>query len=212
MAQMSGKINKFVDNLCERVNLSINLIRVIVLVKKASRIAWSNKYIDEPTQIFDMTNLKRVKYNGQLYICVSHSWGSMQKVWYDGTPIWLQVQNHSLIFKERAKYLWLNSVCIDQRNNYDTIQEISKQTGIFKRANKIYVWQHNEKDWCLDMTEKFLSEKDNMFNIVNSIIKSRWSKSTWTLQKAWQRPDAIFIDINGKDIGIRINDLPRIFK
>jgi Heterokaryon incompatibility protein (HET) len=103
------------------------------------------------------------------YEALSYTWGDpsaeLRSVWINGNPFKvtsnlfsaLQRLRTSLPSGEKYRFLWVDSLCIDQENNKDRNHQVSNMGKIYQQAALVLVWlgeQSQDSDQAIDFIEK----------------------------------------------------------
>lgn len=213
MTMMQGMlIGKYLGLISEQV-----IIDIISGVKGDLEVEKTNDI--GPTLIYNSRKGRIETWRGQMYTCISHSWGRGKWDKEDGTRYGVKWQVPYLIcgLKEyhafdisnivSDEYIWLDWVCINQEDEQEKLCEIRKQEYIFRNANKVIFWNHGEQDWVdavvFYMEHGFTNcnkdEIDKCLEGLYTVKNSLWLTSLWTLQELWLRKD-MCVYSNGKII------------
>jgi hypothetical protein len=160
------------------------------------------------------------------YFAVSHSWGAAGLDWTEAknegifginwkVPTLNDRDNKMLQRLESINidWCWIDWYCIPQEGNKNRKNhEIAYQGEIFKNAITVVVFLHSQSDNWLKYF-KSVNGYESVLDIsllnscLLSMLDSLWFKSTWTLQEAWLRQDAILFSSSTKLVGITIADI-----
>lgn len=138
------------------------------------------------------------------YTAISHSWGRWLAGWeradVDGClhriPIlYEEVEGHhgNEILKQVknvSRFIWLDWYCLDQEDRQAQVQDVALQTDIFKSAQKVVVYQHEQSPGSLyeylstsiqdDCEEICLDVKNSLLEMARN---DAWCQSHWTVQE-----------------------------
>lgn len=101
-------------------------------------------------------------------------------------------------------FVWVDVGCIPQLQepgsplHEEYIDEIGHQAGIFKRAQKAYIWLHHVETSVLQAAQDQFLRND--FRGAGAIMTDPWFTSLWTLQEAYLRTDAELLSVHGKTV------------
>lgn len=126
---------------------------------------------------------------------------------------------------DKLDFIWIDIACINQPLGSDAIakKEIGRQAKIFQRAERAFVWlagneafisnsQDSPQTLILTLNQLSPSRKfklpdlkdekvlSRLHVIVTKLLKLPWFTSLWTLQEAFLRRDAAFLDPDGQII------------
>jgi len=103
------------------------------------------------------------------YEALSYTWGDpsaeLRSIWLNGYPFRVTRNLYSALQKlrkplpngEQYRFLWIDSLCIDQNNNQDRNHQVSNMGKIYQQAALVLVWlgeQSRYSDQAIDFIEK----------------------------------------------------------
>ena len=93
------------------------------------------------------TSLQDIKDGRESYEALSYVWGSChgnQKIFCDGKPLLvtmncLQALRY-LRLKSKTRNLWVDALCIDQRNVQERSHQVALMGDVYRLASKVLIW------------------------------------------------------------------------
>lgn len=143
------------------------------------------------------------------YAILSHTWSEGNEVTYDEL-VTSKSKNKAGYAKlrfcgERAakdglKYFWVDTCCINKRDNIELSTALNSMFRWYQRATKCYVYLSDVyvADEVTD-TQAFRIAWENAFR------RSRWFTRGWTLQELLAPASVEFFSANGKQLGSKIS-------
>jgi Heterokaryon incompatibility protein (HET) len=136
-----------------------------------------------------------------------------------------EIDELALKVQEKDSYVWMDVFCIHQQDTDEKAAEIKRQAAIFKGAKTAYIWLTTHTNASLQRcfrdiyysSEQMFQAIEKGDEICTSILQifasalerltdDEWFSSLWTLQEAFLRQDAQFLDRKGDSITMRFND------
>ncbi|KAI1749651.1 heterokaryon incompatibility protein-domain-containing protein [Xylaria castorea] len=91
--------------------------------------------------------------NALRYIAVSYTWGDVDpdaKIQVDGCPFYITSNLHSALKRLRKQHesimVWVDALCINQRNKEEQSEQVALMTAIYGRAESVAAWLGPESD------------------------------------------------------------------
>ncbi|OCK78370.1 HET-domain-containing protein [Lepidopterella palustris CBS 459.81] len=124
------------------------------------------------------------------YAALSYTWG------YQNSPVPISVDSHQLRIQqnlhdalhrlrhdEKARHLWVDAICINQRNEVEKNQQIRKMGNIYENAQAVLVWLGNPQNADL---ARLAFEK---INTLDKMYSSHLLKANrWTFRPLSSKP------------------------
>jgi hypothetical protein len=92
-------------------------------------------------------SLRRLSPRTHLYEALSYVWGEPLKTWtihVDGVTFPVTVNLYAALSRLRdhsfERIIWVDAVCIDQKNDKEKVQQIQIMPKIYSQANRVLVW------------------------------------------------------------------------
>jgi hypothetical protein len=95
-------------------------------------------------------NMQYAELGAQTYCAVSYCWGApvpagaLKLISINGETVWIRPTLHSFLetmaLNNLGMGLWIDAICIDQRNARELNHQISIMGEIYKNAKDVYVW------------------------------------------------------------------------
>jgi hypothetical protein len=139
------------------------------------------------------------------YAILSHTWIDGEEVTYDelvtGTRKEKAGYGKLRFCEERAaqdglKYFWVDTCCIDKRNNTELSQAINSMFRWYQSAAKCYVYLSD-----VQVPDKIVDVELFQMTWEESFKKSRWFTRGWTLQELIAPATVEFFSKNGIRLG-----------
>lgn len=156
------------------------------------------------------------------YEALSYTWGDpsaeLRSIWMNGYPFRVTSNLYSALQKLRKsfpyggqyRFLWIDSLCIDQSNDQDRNHQVSNMGKIYQQAALVLVWlgeQSQDSDQAIDFIEKVhelsnpgVSELYTRTKIehyvewkaMNSLFRREYWQRTWIIQEIQLAKDVLF--------------------
>ncbi|SCO50303.1 related to heterokaryon incompatibility protein het-6 [Fusarium fujikuroi] len=137
------------------------------------------------------------------YEAISYTWGSGSKskeITLNGKTMAVSQSVHDILVRRadywKHRYLWIDSVCIDQNNIKERNSQVTKMTEIYENASRVIVWFGYATDASLAVS-KLLDistllhayEPDELLEKLLSDKTDPTETASWTaLQRLFSRP------------------------
>ncbi|KAJ4304941.1 hypothetical protein N0V90_000469 [Kalmusia sp. IMI 367209] len=127
------------------------------------------------------------------YEALSYTWGGTEK------PCEIEVNEKNMLVTENLSYalrqlrhpdrdriLWIDAICIDQRNNKERTHQVGQMTSIYKEAERVLIWlgqSSSETDVTLHYMQQL--EKEAFKHVCKDWTSSdeRWQGLWWTTKE-----------------------------
>lgn len=149
---------------------------------------------------------REIQSPGRSFGAISYVWGTETHQptirCHDGRvkiPTNLKEALMRLRDKKNPKYLWTDSICIDQQNNGEKDNQILVMGSIYRQAEKVYVWLGNKneedafrllhhlyrrKDLQAEVFKNAAEQRpDSEWKSLSKVLKLDWFGRVWTLQE-----------------------------
>jgi ankyrin repeat protein len=81
------------------------------------------------------------------YEALSYTWGGMDKpyeieIYGRGMPVTTNLLQalRRLRYPDRDRILWIDAICIDQKNHKERVHQVRQMASIYKRAEQVVIW------------------------------------------------------------------------
>jgi hypothetical protein len=143
------------------------------------------------------------------YAILSHTWSEGEEVTYDELVTGKGVNKAGYdkirfcaarAAKDGLKYVWVDTCCIDKRDNHELSMSLNNMFRWYQRAVKCYVYLSDVHvaDEVTDI-QTFRVAWEVAFR------RSRWFTRGWTLQELLAPANVEFFSANGKHLGSKIS-------
>jgi Heterokaryon incompatibility protein (HET) len=138
------------------------------------------------------------------YDAISYSWGDPSGIWSIGTTKTTRPVSdnliqalHALRLERDVRYLWVDTLCIDQGNKDELMAQVRRMAGIFRQATTLCIWlgpqtQHTQRalsfmERSADAMQILPPSADPNFAqdwaALTSLIRSSWFTRAWVVQE-----------------------------
>ena len=136
-----------------------------------------------------------------------------------------EIDGLALKLQEEGGYIWMDVFCIHQQDRDEKAAEIKRQAAIFKGAKTAYIWLTTHTNDSLQRcfgdiynsseeifqaiqgsNEIGTSTLQTLASALERLTADEWFSSLWTLQEAFLRQDAQFLDRKGDTVTMLLND------
>ena len=141
-------------------------------------------------------SLQRLGPRTHLYETLSYAWGDLREtlpICVDKNPFPVTVNLHAALSRLRdhsfERVIWVDAVCIDQRNPEERKQQVQLMAEIYSRAYRVIVWLGKEgvdikgalEDIRLAANEEHSerSEKEMNQQAVLNLLQLPWFQRIW---------------------------------
>jgi len=148
-------------------------------------------------------------YKDRAYAALSYVWGDYgdkaPQILLEGVPFQVTPNLHAALkhfrHESRRRVLWVDALCINQKDEAEKNHQVSQMQSIFKNANSILMWTGNEAkgsnfamEWLLEVeqsvdtktiVEAFRSKiLQNHWAVIRDFLQREYWKRVWILQEA----------------------------
>lgn len=130
------------------------------------------------------------------YDALSYTWGSptlTRKVFVNGAPLSVRENLWRFLIErrhlKRHSCLWIDAICINQQNNQERTDQVSKMGEIYATANEVSVWL-GQKHADSDMAMKFLVTVLESSSMTNDQFHAEYSTARYS--RHWAAVLALF--------------------
>jgi hypothetical protein len=209
----------------------------------AKQIAMLNDHLDPkensniaylPKRVYDVKEDRIIETKSirrkLSWITISHRWGrehANRRIdgmeWMCRDSDLTKLRNAMKIAREHdIRYLWMDSVCVDQSDQDEMIQEIKKYRSIYLNATCTIAYLDEIREDLEQMIMELIDRINNRRKHYNKIedgkncfeefIRNEWFKRVWTLQEMLISPNLVFVNLrNGKPI-CTIEDCHKLYR
>jgi Heterokaryon incompatibility protein (HET) len=140
---------------------------------------------------------------------ISYTWGNPElshEILIGGSPYSVTANSYSALRSVHSvlhpKWLWIDSICIDQSNVAEKNQQILLMKDIYRRGSRVIVWLGDADDatlafqllaelgyhtQCTNAHELFFKYKDDInspaWRALNKLVRSPWFDRVWVIQE-----------------------------
>lgn len=157
--------------------------------------ATEDSLVDSQLQVIDLDDPNVPSYTALTYVCGSDEY--TEHIMCEGVKIPVSKNCYSAIWhiwrKKRAPFMiWIDAVCINQRENHEKLQQISLMGEIYVQATRVYVWLGESSDAtdramayfeAFPFTEKYVDRNGRLnlqlWKIIFRFYFARWGWSTF---------------------------------
>ncbi|KAI0467106.1 heterokaryon incompatibility protein-domain-containing protein [Xylaria cf. heliscus] len=136
----------------------------------------------------------------QEYIAVSYTWGDVDpsiKIQVNGLPFYITPNLHGALRRLRKRsepvMLWVDALCINQRNNEEQSQQVALMTAIYGRAKSVAAWLGPKSD-----------NSELAFELIRGLSSSSISKSVMIADKKRQHHFTALVNLFERDFWSRL--------
>jgi hypothetical protein len=142
------------------------------------------------------------------YAILSHTWSEGKEVTYDDLVTGMDKNKAAyakLCFcRERAakdglNYFWVDTCCIDKRDNNELSTALNSMFRWYQRATKCYVYLSD-----VHVLDEVPDAQAFRITWEDAFRRSRWFTRGWTLQELLAPASVEFFSANGKQLGSKI--------
>jgi len=158
------------------------------------------------------------------YEALSYTWGDpsaeLRSIWLNGYPFRVTRNLYSALQKlrkplpngEQYRFLWIDSLCIDQNNNQDRNHQVSNMGKIYQQAALVLVWlgeQSRYSDqaidfieqvhalWQLGVLEYYSRPRSEHYTepewkAINFLFRKEYWQRTWIIQEIQLAKNVLF--------------------
>jgi hypothetical protein len=142
------------------------------------------------------------------YAILSHTWSEGEEVTYDelATGIGKDKAGYAKLrfcgeraAKEGLNYFWVDTCCIDKRDNVELSTALNSMFRWYRRATKCYVHLSD-----VHVPDEVPDAQEFRITWEDAFRRSRWFTRGWTLQELLAPASVEFFSANGKQLGSKI--------
>ncbi|CVK98658.1 related to heterokaryon incompatibility protein het-6 [Fusarium proliferatum] len=163
------------------------------------------EFMLSPTRSFSHSRLHLATFkrgDSPPYEAISHTWGSGSKskeITLNGKNMAVTQSVHDILLRRadywKHRYIWIDSICIDQDNIEERNTQVSTMTEIYKNASRVIAWFGYANDASLAV-RKLLEistllhayEPDELLKKLLGRMGPNWTASWTALQRLFSQP------------------------
>lgn len=153
----------------------------------------------------DSTGLKQASTLTPEYEALSYCWGSgeikMQLRCGEGLTYINSNLAHALRnlrYTDRVRYLWIDAICINQRDQEEKAQQVQMMLTIFQCAKRVVAWIGLQTQWtylALEMQRRYLADGDQNLEpeyTAHQLLSERRPECLSLLKKAYKTLEDLY--------------------
>jgi hypothetical protein len=128
------------------------------------------------------------------YIALSYSWGnhgSTRPILLDGVTTDVTASLEAALTElaaRRVKAVWVDALCIDQKNNYEKVYQLRHMGTIFSQAVKVFAWlgpAAEDSDNAMEALSKMreVDDVDCHSPAIMQLLKRQYWERVWIIQE-----------------------------
>ncbi|KAL2201635.1 heterokaryon incompatibility protein [Sarocladium strictum] len=141
-------------------------------------------------------------YAGLDFEALSYTWGDQKDpltIDIDGCPISvgrnLFSALHALRYRSQSRFLWIDALCINQKNDPEKSLEVQRMRDIYRHAANVVVWlgeAADRSDEAMDLAasskpnhipQVAFHETDDRWSALDKLARRPWWSRVWCLQE-----------------------------
>lgn len=145
-------------------------------------------------------SLPRLDTRSHPYESLSYVWGNPDEtrpIWVDGVQFPVTLSLHAALsrlrYRSHERIIWVDIVCIDQRNSEERMQQVQLMAKIYSKAHRVIVWLGEEtedtmgalEDISLAANEEHTEHSTKGMNMqaILGLLSRPWFQRIWVREQ-----------------------------